>query len=550
MAIRTYLQSLGATHLFDLDNNGTLATDDLGDSIDPTLIIGGSYTFELDPVCEGVTYSLQSTATTDFTTRTDGAILDNRNDINSGDGGTAVGGTFYNYNNNNRTVHLWFKAPVIDSPTCIYEQGAGVNNFAFYVGFARAITWQGADQNEPFLIAQSNFLAETNRPYFLVGIWEHESEHAGSGNRILLYINGVLQQIVEDVSIANFPGHTGDITIGNTNENLKTYNEDTFPSSTRQKNVNLLGMYNNVTFSEAQCREVFERTVLPTFIISSDTVENQQIALDAFSGTNFQGNNCSIRIEQATDATDYRLFVDNITFIEDSNLRDIAIQYVGTNILTLENVNGSNTNEVSTPTEVDLDGTTVLIGGGNITILNDNRIRLNSVQNLTNAIYDKVIIEQVGTYEFTNSFITELENVSGGIVNVTVDNPFTTVINSFGSTTNIVDSFLSFESLDTWELYPTEVDMNAATNLLDSGTTSDVYRFVWSGGTDTFYLRLNTSGVTFLVVQDVINNGETKVTLSTEALLFSLNQLVNDIEPLVNNARDRVLTRVDSVKPL
>ena len=419
MAIRTFLQSLGATHLFTLDNEGTAVSDDLGDSVDPTRIKDGSYLFVTNPVCEGVTHSLQATNSSDVTTRTDGARLDNRNDIHGGNG-AGNDSSVFNYVNNNRTVHLWFKQPVIDTPTCIYEQGGGTNNFAFIVGTAKAITWQAADSGQPFLIAQSKFLAEVNRAYFVLGVWEHHSNHAGSGNRILFYINGVLQEIIEGSGTDNFPTHSGDICIGNTAESLKSYNEDTVPFSTRTKYVNMLGMYNNVSLSEAQSREIFERTVIPEVTISADTVVNQQAALDALIGNSYAGINCAIRIVQATDATDYRLFVDNINFIADDNIQDISVQFVGTGTITLENTNGTVIKYTSTPSEVETTSTTYT-GGGSIVVVN-NTIRYFTPSTITNSTATKLVIETAGNYEISGGTISSVENVSGGSVTILISN--------------------------------------------------------------------------------------------------------------------------------
>ena len=81
MAIRTFLQGLGATHLFDLDNNGLSTTDDLGNSSTLTsLTLGANSSFVTTPVCEGVTHSLQTTNNTSMSIA--GAEATNVADIN------------------------------------------------------------------------------------------------------------------------------------------------------------------------------------------------------------------------------------------------------------------------------------------------------------------------------------------------------------------------------------------------------------------------------------------------------------------------------------
>ena len=356
MAIKAFLQGFGATHLWELNNNGTSSADNLGNSSNVVAIIGGSYSFQASPVCLGVTHSLRVTAST---SSIDGAIFTNSPDINASPMGFTTG---------TRSILLWFRQEAIENPTCIFEQGGGTNNFAFMGG--AQITFQAADAGQPFLIAASKSLAIANRNYCTVGVWEYHTQHAGSGNRVLLYLNGVLQNISELNGTSSFPNHSGDIVAGNSSESLKSFAETTYTSQTTAKNENYLGFYNNVSLTESECREIFERMVIPEVVIAADTVANQQTALDALSGNTYQDVNCAIEIRQAADATDYTLTLNNISFVENAGLKDIAVQYVGPNTLTVIN-SGSNAVEVSTPIEKDLDGgTTVITGGGTIVVSN------------------------------------------------------------------------------------------------------------------------------------------------------------------------------------
>jgi len=429
MAIISYLQGLGATHLFTLNNEGTLTTDDKGDSVDPTNISGGTYTFQTDPVCEGVTHSLETAAST--TNSTDGGVFDNRADINNGQTG-GNGTSSFDYNNGVRSLMLWFKQDFIENATCIYEQGGGVNNFAFMGG--ALTTFQAADSGQPFLILQSLSLAQANRPYFLVGVWEHHSNHAGSGNRILFYINGVLQGIRELTGTDSFPGHSGDITIGNSSESLQSFTGTTLQSQTTAKNCNYLGMFNNVSLTQAQSREIFERTVFADVTIAADTVANQQAALDALIGNTYENTNCAIRIIQATDATNYRLFIDDITFNADDNLEDISIQFVGTGTLTVEDTNGTVIKYTSTPGEVETT-TATYTGGGSIVVVNNTK-RVTADQTIVNPQDDKIVFDGSGTvYTIDGGIVPVIENVSGNTVTVNLLNgtPTPTLLETDGS---------------------------------------------------------------------------------------------------------------------
>ena len=357
MAIKAFLQGFGATHLWELNNNGTSSADNLGNSSNTVVITGGSYSFQASPVCLGVTHSLRVEASTNSSAA--GAIFTNSTDINASPMGFTTG---------TRSILLWFRQEAIENPTCIFEQGGGTNNFAFMGG--AQITFQAADAGQPFLIAASKSLAIAGRNYCTVGVWEYYTQHAGSGNRVLLYLNGVLQNISELSGTASFPNHSGDIVAGNSAESLKSFAETTYTSQTTAKNENYLGFYNNVSLTESECRQIFERMVIPEVVIVADTVANQQTALNALSGNTYQDVNCAIEIRQATDATDYTLTLNNISFVQNASLKDIAVQYVGPNTLTIVNSN-SNAVEVSTPSEKDLDGgTTIITGGGTIVVSN------------------------------------------------------------------------------------------------------------------------------------------------------------------------------------
>ena len=414
MAIRTYLQSLGAQHLLDLNNNVNGTSDDLGNSSIPTSVSLNSYSsFDTKPVCEGVTHSLK--AVTD-TGNVSGATIGTRTDIND------ASDIYQKY-----TIILWVNQADIFNTTCIYKQGGGTNNFAFMGG--ALTTWQAADSGEPFLIVQSKSLTQADRPYFLAGVWERYTEHAGSGNRVLFYINGVLQGVSELTGTDRFPSH-GTIHIGNSGTALQSFAGATFRSQTVEKNMNFWATFNDQTLTAQDYRDIFERTTLSSVTIAADTVANQQAALDALSGSTFANVNCAFRIVQATDATDYRLFVDNINFIADPNLEDISVQFVGTGNLTLEDTNGTEIKYVSTPAEVETNSG-ILTGGGSITIVR-NTSKISTPSTITNSQADKIVFETAGNYEISGGITTTVENISGGAVTLLITNnaPTPTIIGS------------------------------------------------------------------------------------------------------------------------
>lgn len=271
---------------------------------------------------------------------------------------------------------------------------------------------------------------------------------------------------------------------------------------------------------------MFERMTFADTLIAADTVANQQIALDALTGNSYQDLNCAIRILQATDATDYRLFVDNINFIADDNLEDISIQFVGTGILTLENTNGTVLKYVSAPVEVEQVGTT-LVGGGSIVEV-DNVIRYKSNDTITNSFADKLVTDGAGTtYTISGGGITEVENVSGNAVAVNLEDgaPIPTLTETNGSITlsqdvTIMDSGLIDGSrVQLWNVTKgAELD-----NSLVSGGGGYSFTVNLLGGTvdngDTLRLRATyQSGVTAKLGAEALG------IVTPSGLSFSLTQ--------------------------
>lgn len=431
--------------MFTLSNEGTSTAHDAGSSPSPTFITGGTYSFVTDPVCYGATHALQTTSDADA--NVPGAIIQGRRDINdaSSTGDTST----FDYNSGSRTIIIWCNQLEIWNPTVIYEQGGFINNFAIMGG--GQTSFQAADAGHDLLVVTGKSLGQANRSKFFAAVWEHYTQHSGQGNRVLFYENGVQQGIAEGINTDPFPLHNGNVCVGNTNDSLKSFNESTQVSQTVAKRCNFLGFYNNVSLNETQIRGIFERMVLPEVLIDSDTVSNQQAALDALSGTVYQDVNCAIEIRQATDATDYTLTLDNIQFVQNPNLRDIAVKYVGPNTLTLVNVNGSNAVEVCAPAEQDLDGTTVLSGGGSVVISNPATLTITGV--IPNA--------EVRIYEYngTEDYGTELAGIE--------DNPGNSFVfnHSLGGQQVLVQHIATAEGYEEIELVLTLLSTNQNINL-------------------------------------------------------------------------------------
>jgi hypothetical protein len=478
MAIRDLLvTTLGAKRVLELESTTVTVTGNETVYDSAIQLSTATGTFPADPVCEGVASSYQS--------NTLALAKENGLQVAATGGSTTVSGWNSGINNTYGTsihnVGMWFKSSVVNDATCIFEEGGTSTNFALLVGIGLAITFSAAASGKPFIIAQSLEYAQANRPYFVVGVWLHNSVSGVSGAQVRLYVNGKFQGSANLGNTDAFPNHSGNITIGNTTENLASYGGGTVGGFAYEKNINLLFVVDGVELTEANTREIFERTVLPEVTIASDTVANQQASLDALIGNSYIDFNCAIRILQATDATNYRLFVDDITFKENTNIDDISIQFVGTGILTLEETNGTIIHITSAPSEVEQTSST-LTGGGSIAIVN-NTLRLTADTTLTNSTATKVVFDGAGTtYTISGGTVSEVENVSGSTVTVTLTNgaPTPTVTGPNVTINAETTSYTVTGIVSGSRLLIRRTDTQAAL-YNDVPGTSYAYIYVWSG---------------------------------------------------------------------
>ena len=137
---------------------------------------------------------------------------------------------------------------------------------------------------------------------------------------------------------------------------------------------------------------------------------------------------------------------------------------------------------------------------------------------ITGVKATKVVFTLGGIYNFTGCEILEVENISGSSVTITSDSSVATQTETSG-TINLLDSFITFDSINSWTIYPTETDLKNNTTATESGT--GVYRLNFTAPT-TIYARVVKSGITFLVEIQVTQSGETIYSLSSEALLTTL----------------------------
>ena len=157
-----------------------------------------------------------------------------------------------------------------------------------------------------------------------------------------------------------------------------------------------------------------------------------------------------------------------------------------------------------------------------------NTIATRSENTLNAGAYD-VVIDGTGSGAATFNGTTITLNASTFTGNITTTGSVTLSNGAVVDGTIIdssADSSLTFSGIDSWIVYPTEVDRDANTNSLGSGLTLENYRFNFVAST-IYYLRLTTGEDIIFKSVTPLNSGETEVVLTTAGLLTALPALID-----------------------
>jgi hypothetical protein len=165
-----------------------------------------------------------------------------------------------------------------------------------------------------------------------------------------------------------------------------------------------------------------------------------------------------------------------------------------------------------------------------------NTIATRSENTLNAGAYD-VAIDGTGSGSVTFDGTTITLNASTFTGNITTTGAVT-LLNGAVVVGTIIDSTanssLTFSGIDSWIVYPTEVDRDANTNSLGSGLVLENYRFNFVAST-IYYLRLTTGEDTIFKPVTPLNSGETEVALTIAGLLTVIPTL---IDQAVTNSLD------------
>ena len=343
--------------------------------------INGGGSFITTPICEGSTHSWA-------------AANARREAPNS----NAMNGS----TTTNRLMGGWIRLRSIQAGlACLYEEGGGVNNIAFFTGLGNVLIAQMADTDDDNVQAFSDFKLDVDRDYHIM----FRFSYTDVTKEFRLYIDGQLQSVTSGnpLTATDLDGHSGDISFGGPGGSLEVAGTDVL------FNLNEDCLFAQwYTWSESKPEsdilELFRRGARPTVTITADTSANMQTALDAIADTARPNAPLAVRIEQPTDSTSLSLDADNITF--DPSI-SIEVEWRGSGTLTWTNLNGSNLTK------------TYATVGGTVNIVNPALLTLTGLKNNTEVrVYEAGTTNEIAGEEIvtTGEFSASIQVSSVDIV--------------------------------------------------------------------------------------------------------------------------------------
>jgi len=263
----------------------------------------------------------------------------------------------------NRLMGGWIRLGGIPATfSCIYEEGGGINNLAFFLGIGNTLIAQLADTGDDNVQAFSDFSLEPNRDYHIL----FRFSYTDGSNKFALYIDGVEQSASagNPLTSTDLDAHSGDISLGGPGGNLEVGGTDVLFRSQEDTYYSNWLTY-SVETSQALISDLFRRGAVPTYTISG-TESQMQTQLDALSGTVADNDPLTIRILESSSG-DLDLTLDSFTF---NAATSIHLEYRGTGTLNVSNLNGSNLDQSKTYASQ----------GGTITVSNPSVLTLTGLQ--------------------------------------------------------------------------------------------------------------------------------------------------------------------------
>jgi len=305
----------------------------------------------------------------------------------------------------------WIRVNTLPKPlTCIYEEGGGVNNLAFFLGMGNKLIAQLADTNDDNVQVFSDFALVVGRSYHILLRFSYDGSEPV--NELALYIDGIKQQVSagNPLTATNLDAHPGAITFGGTGGNLEV--GGTNVDFLEQENTNFSNWVSFSTNKSAtELYPLFARGAIPEVTFPESTVASLQSQLDAYSDQTFQNvGPLALRISGATTIADLTLTANDIVFDEAISL---FLEWRGLSQLTIINKGTSNFRAEKCIVTSTL---------GSIVIIDAPLLTLTGIQAGSEVrVYDSSTNQELaGSESVTGTFTASLESTTVNIVVVSV----------------------------------------------------------------------------------------------------------------------------------
>ncbi len=352
------VDTLKADHYWRL-NNTYNDTGDTGPARNMTSSVVGTWTFNTQEIVDGNTHSLNYSSTTN---RRECADSGNMNiTIDSAE----------------RTLSFWLQLDEIQHQlACIWKEGGGVQNIAFFTGIGNTLLFQCADTPGNAINAQawSDFKLEVGRPYHICGTYSLTD----TPKEVLLYIDGIEQTDTDGnpLGTGSFNSHSGDIVWGDPDTNLETGATDISYNTMADAQISDFATWSDNSggtnagrISPADIQNIlYRRGCLPDDTIASAASESAaQTALEALN-ENRPNWPLSLRVQPLSTPASFELTLEDSSgnpWVFDDGITT-HIEWRGSNTLTLVNPVGGNLDPAKCWSET----------GGTITVINEVEVTI------------------------------------------------------------------------------------------------------------------------------------------------------------------------------
>ncbi len=234
-------------------------------------------------------------------------------------------------------------------PGVIYEEGGGVNNIYFVIGYGTILMANIEDDADFAIQAYGNQPLTLDRPYHIMCCFDG----SGDGNEFYMLIDGVKQDVTDGnpVGKINQVTHGGDSVFGDADANLQTGGQDIAYTACDDMLLAHWGSWSALGGGIPSDTEVRDHLFLPGALaddtLSASTQAAMQTALEAFDSATRDDWPLSFEIPvPSSGGPDLELTATDMVFPDEVSCH---IRWLSAGVLTWRNSGTSNASSTHTP---------------------------------------------------------------------------------------------------------------------------------------------------------------------------------------------------------